>query len=496
MRPDDSTPVSVRFSRALIRIAARLVPVPRRQDWEEEWFAEIWHRWQFLFHAGAWNKREALSLTRNCLGAFPDAAALLILQENVYARLRSLARSPRVCLAALLVPLLGVAVFSSGFPATRQLLISPWQHNVSGLLFIWRHPVMTGGDRGLPPDVVPAWASESRLLEGAAGFTISQRSLLAPKSAPFQPLVVISDPRLFQVLKMTPVLGTVPKNSGVILDHRTWVSLYGANAGIIGSRVAIGNALFPIAGVLPASFPVLTRQPTVYLVEPQVPGRRVMVVARARAGASERQIDSELTKIAEDATYYFFRSELRFKFVKGAFLAPLGLFTLAISIATLLLVAAYRPNPVRAYRAWKTGDRKPMIRRAAFFSAKLALSLAFLFTAALEWSRSNSALLFGSRDPGSGPVLLWIYIAGSMWVFFWALADQRARCRVCLRLLCFPVRVGCPGCLLLDWSGTELLCTEGHGVLHVPHLAPSWAEEPEHWIALDESWHDLFAAAK
>jgi hypothetical protein len=48
----------------------------------------------------------------------------------------------------------------------------------------------------------------------------------------------------------------------------------------------------------------------------------------------------------------------------------------------------------------------------------------------------------------------------------------------------------------LDWSGTETVCAEGHGVLHVPHLAPSWDEEAEHWIALDESWQELFAGTK
>ncbi|MBV8865329.1 MAG: hypothetical protein JO210_08020, partial [Acidobacteriaceae bacterium] len=114
----------------------------------------------------------------------------------------------------------------------------------------------------------------------------------------------------------------------------------------------------------------------------------------------------------------------------------------------------------------------------------------------LEWSRSESAVLYASRDPAAGPFLLWLYILGTMGVLFWAVADQRARCRVCLRLLCFPVRVGCPGCLLLNWSGMELLCTEGHGLLHVPHLAPSWDEESERWISLDESWKDLFAATR
>jgi hypothetical protein len=111
-------------------------------------------------------------------------------------------------------------------------------------------------------------------------------------------------------------------------------------------------------------------------------------------------------------------------------------------------------------------------------------------------TRSESAILLASRDPGDGPFLVWLYVLGSMGVLFWAVADQRARCRVCLRLLAFPVRVGCPGCLLLDWSGTELFCSEGHGVLHVPHMAPSWDEEAERWISLDESWQGLFASQK
>jgi hypothetical protein len=119
-----------------------------------------------------------------------------------------------------------------------------------------------------------------------------------------------------------------------------------------------------------------------------------------------------------------------------------------------------------------------------------------VFVACLEWSRSESSVLLASQDPGNGPFLLWLYILGTMGVLFWALADQRARCRVCLRLLAFPVRIGCPGCLLLDWSGIELFCSEGHGVLHVPHLAPSWDEAPDRWISLDESWQGLFAHSK
>jgi hypothetical protein len=51
--------------------------------------------------------------------------------------------------------------------------------------------------------------------------------------------------------------------------------------------------------------------------------------------------------------------------------------------------------------------------------------------------------------------------------------------------------VGCPGCLLLDWAGTELVCVEGHGMLHVPEMVSCW-HEPEQWTSLDDSWQGLF----
>ncbi len=49
-------PRSVRFCNLMVRMAARLVPAIQRVEWQREWLAEIWHRWQFLYHAGFWNR--------------------------------------------------------------------------------------------------------------------------------------------------------------------------------------------------------------------------------------------------------------------------------------------------------------------------------------------------------------------------------------------------------------------------------------------------------
>lgn len=481
---------------AMIHLASRLVPSVQRQDWKREWQAEIWHRWQFLWHNDSWNNREATLLLQRCAGAFPDALWHLTGQAEVQARFREWVRSPWTCLGSLAAGLVLLAIVTGGLPAARQSLRIAASSTSSRLVYIWFHPSAGGGDEGLPPDVAPAWASRSRLLEKVAPFVIGHRVVTAMTGNSMQPLVVKTRASLFDVLDVRPSLGHFSQNSGVVITDSLWKSLFKRDPGVIGKKVRIGREWQQVSAVLPTDFSFLSRQPAAYLIEPFLPDAQSMVVGRIKRGVSEKQLDKELTHIAEVACYYYFRSELRYSFVNEMAWIPFKMFVLAALASTLLVLAVSRVSLRRMRFALSPQNRKSLPSRTSFFSAKLTLAFLLVLLSALEWSRSQSAVLYGSRDPASGPFLLWLYILGTMGVLFWAVADQRARCRVCLRLLCFPVRIGCPGCLLLDWSGTELLCSEGHGMLHVPHMAPSWDEESEHWIALDESWKDLFAEAK
>jgi len=40
---------------------------------------------------------------------------------------------------------------------------------------------------------------------------------------------------------------------------------------------------------------------------------------------------------------------------------------------------------------------------------------------------------------------------------------NRSAGRICLRRLGTPIQIGAPGYVLLNWSGTEMVCSEGHG---------------------------------
>lgn len=479
----------------MILLAARLVPVAQRQDWKREWQAEIWHRWQFLLHAGEWDRREARLLIYTCLGCFPDAAWHLTSETALQDRVRERLRSPWTCLGGLAFLLLLLTVASSGLPATRSLFTLREGSASSRLLFIWVHPSAGGGDQGVPSDLPRAWRWRSQLLESVAGFAIGHHTVYATNSKPVRVLVVTTEQDLFQTLEARPALGSLPRNPGVVLTDAAWRSLFHRSRAAIGAPIRIGNEPYRVAAVLPANFRFLTREPAIYLSEPFIPAyplNRLMVVARTKSGVSVDRLDPELTKIAESAMDYFLKSDLRYASLSTTVWTPVFVFGIAAVLSGLFVVAISKVRIRRLRSAFRSDNRKASMTRAGFFMAKSSLSLAFVFLAGLEWSRSQSAILFASWDPANGPFLVWLYILGSMGVWLWSLADQRARCRVCLRLLCFPVRVGCPGCLLLDWSGTELLCTEGHGVLHVPHLAPSWDDESDRWIALDDSWQELF----
>ena len=495
MHSPQKPPRSVRFCNAMVHFAARLVPPVQRSEWKREWLAEIWHRWQFLHHAGFWNTRESIGLVRNCLGIFPDAVWHFALQDPVQEKVRNWARSPWTCLGILALSIFFVGWFSGGFPATRQLLISGSGSNADRLLFIWLHPTVGGPDRELPSDVPPAWAMHSKLLESVAGFHISRKKLLLPPHSGPAPLVIVTEPALFRVLRVFLARGSLPANSGIVIDNRTWKKVFHSNPRVLGSQVVFDKQIYTLSAILPPGFDFLSRQPKVFVVNPALYDR-ADVIARVRPHVTAAQLDRELVRISEDVTYWFFRSQLRMSFIQAALWTPVRLFGIAVVASAFLCLWVAKVRPHRIRLAVQRANRKPATKRALFFTAKLLLGLTLAFAAGLEWSRSQSAILFSSRDPGTGPFLLWLYIVATMGVFFWALADQRARCRVCLRLLCFPVRMGCPGCLLLDWSGTELLCTEGHGVLHVPHMAASWEEESQRWIALDESWKELFASTE
>ncbi|MGH9633022.1 MAG: hypothetical protein ACRD7E_32365, partial [Bryobacteraceae bacterium] len=73
--------------------------------------------------------------------------------------------------------------------------------------------------------------------------------------------------------------------------------------------------------------------------------------------------------------------------------------------------------------------------------------------------------------------------------------DQRRRCRMCLRLLVMPVRIGLADGVLFEHGATETVCPGGHGTLFVEDTTESFRQSGR-WTDLDESWRDLFVSSR
>lgn len=120
------------------------------------------------------------------------------------------------------------------------------------------------------------------------------------------------------------------------------------------------------------------------------------------------------------------------------------IFPLALALA-ILPVAASLSLPSQRMRGW------------LLFTAKVGLVTPMVF--------------FGIYDlaPIIGAVQPHATLIGYVFAFRWVLNDHGKRCPECLRSCGNPVHIGNASYVLLDWYGTEFICPEGHGVLHIPH---------------------------
>jgi hypothetical protein len=128
------------------------------------------------------------------------------------------------------------------------------------------------------------------------------------------------------------------------------------------------------------------------------------------------------------------------------------------------------------------------LNRWMFMIAKIALLLSIAYFASLDLSYWNASAYSALSEYAQLASSFFICLFGMRWV----LLDQRERCPVCLRRVTHPAQVGQASRTFLAWNGTELICTSGHTLLHVPGLPTSWFGT-QRWLYLDTSWRFLFA---
>jgi hypothetical protein len=167
---------------------------------------------------------------------------------------------------------------------------------------------------------------------------------------------------------------------------------------------------------------------------------------------------------------------------------PFSIFLFTLLLA-LLALPATTPLPLGEYPVQR--HRLPPVirfRRWLFLAIKLSLILPLVYFSSLDLAYAGLPV----DSPSAQYMQIVSSFVGLLFALRWVLQDQRRRCPVCLRLLTNPARVGQAAQSFLAWNGTELMCSVGHGLLHIPELPTSWFST-QRWLYLDPSWSALFS---
>ncbi len=166
----------------------------------------------------------------------------------------------------------------------------------------------------------------------------------------------------------------------------------------------------------------------------------------------------------------------------GCFLF-VGLPGLFVALAT----AALRPRKCQNTRMHVHRLLSAGVRWRLFLGVKVLLTVAAAFLgSAVVALAARRVMVFGAD---------WVELLSTSLMLIlsvkWALENQERRCQHCLRMLSRPTRVGMASRNFLEWNGTELICAEGHGLLHVTEMHGSWCWY-DVWVELDPTWQGLF----
>lgn len=495
----------------LLRLASLLIPKAQRKEWYQEWYGEVWHWSHFLVESGRLNPGSKLELIRHVWGAFPDAAWHRFNREKVYHSLRQARRSARFCLISIF-SLLVLSFVLSGFAPTIRRGFTPLPYYQPNRIAILSFP----DHYSYYPDaalfeLVPRWSRESKTTSQMAAYSLRVSRVVSVEdwraahgewipSSHFGTRSARVSPNFFEMLGVEAALGRLFRPGDetacpacLVITERIWRERFHRDAGIIGKKLIFSGGESTVIGVLPPNFSFLTPETSVWALPPDAGdisdiGDHIGAVLRLAPGKTVAQAEQEL-RARSWAALDHDTPEVAMMVSRGQQAAKIYLFFAVLALLGGLVLAGSRLASTRPQRIKLSA--RGVVLWWTFLLAKMLLLLATSFVLALEICGRVSIMFTGSIQPLVGPSSTWLFLVLSMAALSWCLYDQTRRCRVCLKRLSNEASVGTASYLLLDWWGTELVCSDGHGLLHVPEMQSSWLED-EQWVHLDESWKPLF----
>jgi hypothetical protein len=484
------------FDAALLRTASLLVPSLQRDEWRREWSAELWHvRRSYVGVDDTFSWQAQREIAVFCLGAIPDALCLRTQPAKGYnapVHVHGSAAHTLLWLCVTLTLCFAISLLLPGVDAENQ---AARYQAPPGVLMVGEaadlsHP-------SISTDLYQNWkTTRQRFFEKLAFYRVSRETVHTDRiSIPWN--VAHATTNLFSLLGLPVNFADSlepgdPGQASVVLSHEIWMRWFAGDPQITGHIVRIGKSKAIIAGVAPAVGWQFPGAPDIWLLESDAHFTSTsssatggylfaQLSARGRAVVSGPAI--AITGLNQDG----FPIDLVGTPIVAPVMGPWNIYEFALFLSLVALPAVTSVSLGDSHVSSHRPSLRQRFNRILFLGAKFVLVAGIGFAASLDLAYSNT---FGYSSLAECRQLLFCFTI-CLLGFWWAVADQRKRCPVCLRRVTNPATVGLASRTFLGWNGTEMICMGGHALLHVPSLPTSWFSG-QRWLYLDSSWEFLF----
>ncbi len=175
---------------------------------------------------------------------------------------RSIVKSPRFALAALLTLALGIGANTAMFSVIRSVLMRPWPFpNPRRLLYVSQRQANGNANLFSTQDFLE-WKQQAGLLAHMGAHVSWQFNISSPGAPPQRISGGVVSYDFLPILGAQPLLGrlfspqedTPGAGQFVMLSYPFWRNRFGADPHIVGKTIQIDGAPYTVVGVMPAGF--------------------------------------------------------------------------------------------------------------------------------------------------------------------------------------------------------------------------------------------------
>jgi putative ABC transport system permease protein len=235
-------------------------------------------------------------------------------QDLRYA-VRILIKSPGFNLVAVIALALGIGANTAVFSIVNALLLRPLPfRDPERLVQVWE----TSAKRGVREMTVSYpnfadWRDQNRVFDQVAAYS-DWAFTLTGNGEPERIKGAIVSPSFFPVLGIEPLVGRLllqeedypDKAFSVVMSERSWRRLFNSDPQIVGKGIVLNSKTFVVVGVVPSipDLPKLADEPELWIPISHSRGfdnrfgHYLKVIARLKAGVTQRQAQSDVDAIA------------------------------------------------------------------------------------------------------------------------------------------------------------------------------------------------------